>query len=150
MADSYPCYTAKMLFYENVDELTLLNDAMGAGGIAWWMMEYPGGAVFFHPNKIRMLGYDDKDMDTFVHYTSFTDLLHPDDYPGAMQAMTDHLTGKNELYETEYRIKGKDGKYRIYFDRGKIVAKNKKGEMAIAGMVIDVTKQGFSHKKPVQ
>ena len=134
-----------MLFYENVDELTLLNDAMEAGGIAWWMMEYPGGAVFFHPNKIKMLGYTEKNLGQFVHYTSFTDLLHPDDYPGAMQAMTDHVSGKKDLYETEYRIKGKDGKYRTFFDRGKIVAKNDKGEMAIAGMVIDVTSRGLQN-----
>lgn len=133
-----------MLFYENVDELTLLNDAMSAGGIAWWMMEYPGGAVFFHPNKIHMLGYGDKDIERFVHFSSFTDLVHPDDYAAAMQAMTDHITGKKELYETEYRIKGKNGKYRRFFDRGKIVAKNKKGEIAIAGMVIDVTSRGSS------
>lgn len=134
-----------MLFYENVDELTLLNDAMEAGGIAWWMMEYPGGAVFFHLNKIKMLGYTEKDLDQFVHYTSFTDLLHPEDHPGAMQAMIDHISGKKDMYETEYRIKGKDGKYRTFFDRGKIVAKNDKGEMAVAGMVIDVTKQGFKN-----
>lgn len=132
-----------MLFYENVDELALLNDAMSAGGIAWWMMEYPSGAVFFHPNKIRMLGYRDKDVAKFVHYTSFTDLLHPDDHPVAMKAMMDHITGEASLYETEYRIKGKDGEYRTFFDRGKIVAKNKKGEMAIAGMVIDVTRHHF-------
>lgn len=132
-----------MLFYDNVDELALLNDAMDAGGIAWWMMEYPNGAVFFHPKKIRMLGYKDQDMAKFVHYSSFTDLLHPDDYDAAMQAMTDHITGKKELYETEYRIKGKDGKYRKFFDRGKIVAKNKNGEMAIAGMVIDITKHAI-------
>lgn len=133
-----------MIFYENVDELALLNDAMDAGGIAWWMMEYPGGAVFFHPKKIRMLGYTDKDMDKFVHYSSFTDLLHPDDYPGAMKSMMDHITGEKPLYETEYRIKAKDGSYKKFFDRGKIVAKNDSGEMAIAGMVIDITTHDLS------
>ncbi len=129
-----------MLFYENVDELALLNDALDAGGIAWWMMEYPSGAIFFHPKKIRMLGYRDKDLGKFVHYSSFTDLLHSDDYPAAMQAMTDHITGKSELYEAEYRIKCVDGSYKTFFDRGKIVARNGTGEMAIAGTVIDVTK----------
>lgn len=132
-----------MLFYENVDELTLLNDAIEAGGMAWWLMELPSGAVFFHPKKIRMLGYRDKDMSKFVHYTSFTDLLHPDDYPVAMQAMTDHITGKLPLYETEYRIKAKDGTYRKFFDRGKIVARNDKGEMAVAGIVLDITDHKF-------
>lgn len=128
-----------MIFYENVDELQLLNDAIEAGGMAWWLMEYPSGAVFFHPNKIKMLGFTPRDMDEFVHYTSFTNRLHKDDYEQAMKAMMDHLTGKAEAYETTYRIKAKDGKYHTFYDRGKIVARNKKGEMAVAGVVMDIT-----------
>lgn len=138
-----------MVFYENVDELTLLNDAVEAGGMAWWLMEYPSGAVFFHPNKIKMLGYAAKDIDKFVHFSSFTDLIHPDDYEKAMTAMRDHLTGKAERYQTWYRIKGKDGKYRQFFDRGKIVAKNKKGEVAVAGIVMNISSHDFMPSKEV-
>lgn len=128
-----------MIFYENVDELELLNDAIEAGGMAWWMMEYPSGAVFFHPNKIKMLGFTPNDMDKFVHFSSFTDRLHPEDYEKAMKAMMDHLTGKAKSYETTYRIKAKNGKYHTFYDRGKIVARNDNGEMAVAGVVIDTT-----------
>lgn len=128
-----------MIFYENVDEFTLLNDALEAGGIAWWMMEYPSGTTIFSPNKVKMLGYSEKDVEKFVHFSSFTDLLHPDDYDQAMQAMADHISGKSDVYETKYRIKAKDGAYHLFFDRGKIVARNKKGELAIAGIVLDIT-----------
>lgn len=82
-------------------------------------------------------------MDEFVHYSSFTDKLHPDDYDNAMKAMTDHVTGKAPSYETKYRIKAKDGSYRTFFDRGKIVAKDKKGGFAIAGVVLDLPATTF-------
>lgn len=137
-----------MIFYENVDELQLLNDAIEAGGMAWWLMEYPSGAVFFHPNKIKMLGYTQNDMDAFVHYTSFTDLVHPDDHAAAMKSMMDHLTGKAEKYEVTYRIKTKDGAHIKFHDRGRIVARNKKGEVAVAGVVMDVTDGGPLSNNP--
>ncbi len=128
-----------MTFYQDVDDIKMFDDAMEAGGMAWWVMEYPSGAVYFSANKIKMLGYNQRDMKDFIHYTSFTNLVHPDDVDQAMQAMTDHVTGAADAYETKYRIKAKDGSYRTFFDRGKIVAKNKDGEIAIAGIVIDMS-----------
>lgn len=44
-----------------------------------------------------------------------TDLLHPDDYPKAMEAMKDHLYGKASVYEVEYRIRTKTGKNQVVF-----------------------------------
>ncbi len=128
-----------MIFYENIDEMTLFNDALDAGGMAWWLMEYPSGLVFFSNNKIKMLGYTEKDAEKFVHYTGFTDLVHKDDHEAAMQAMRDHVSGAKKTYETTYRIKAKNGSYRKFFDRGKIVGHDKDGNIAIAGLVVDIT-----------
>ncbi len=111
-----------------------LNDALEAAGMAWWEIEMPTGAVFFAENKTKMLGYKKKD---FFHYSNFTDLLHPDDYDTAMQAMKDHLEGRAEVYETQYRIKAKDGSYKVFYDKGKIV-QNRNGEIRIAGVVVNV------------
>jgi len=128
-----------MSFYGLGTEFKMLEDALEAGGVAWWLMELPSGAVFFSSNKIKMLGYNQKQASEFLHYTNFTDLLHPDDHDNAMKAMQDHLNGKAELYETCYRIKKANGKYRTLYDRGCIVAKKGK-EVAVAGIVLDVTK----------
>lgn len=132
-------YYYQMIFYGSGDELALFEDAMQAAEMAWWMIELPSGAVFFNVNKIKMLGYKEKDADQFVHYKSFTDLIHPDDYEKAMKAMKDHLEGRAECYITKYRIKGVDGEYRTFLDKGKIVATNNKKEVSVAGIVIDIT-----------
>lgn len=116
------------------DDFQRLDNAMEAAGMAWWEIEFPSGVVFFAENKAKMLGYDP---DQFFHYKSFTDLVHPDDYETAMQAMRDHMSGKTDHYETVYRIKTKSGDYKTFLDRGKIVQK-KGNEMRIAGVVIDV------------
>ena len=123
-------------------ELGHFEEALEAGGIAWWMMQLPSGVVFFSDYKVKVLGYKPKD---FVHYTNFTDLLHKDDHAKAMKAMKDHIDGKSELYEVKYRIKAKDGSYKIFYDRGKITAKDKKGNITISGIVINLTDHSFEH-----
>ncbi|HYH75323.1 MAG TPA: PAS domain-containing protein [Candidatus Saccharimonadales bacterium] len=117
-------------------ELDKFEIAMEATGLAWWWMELPSGAVFFSPNKAQMIGRNPAD---FMHYKDFTDLVHPDDYEKAMQAMRDHLEGKKELYETTYRIKHQDGSYVQFYDRGQIVGREE-GKIVLAGFVFDVVK----------
>jgi PAS domain S-box-containing protein len=119
------------------NELQMLESAAEAAGIAWWVMELPSGAIFFSPNKVKMLGYDDPDK--FIHYKHFTDLVHPDDYEPMMQNMRDHMEGKTDTYETRYRIKCKDGKYKTFYDRGKIVVRKPNSDMTVTGMVLDVS-----------
>ncbi|HEX8390671.1 MAG TPA: PAS domain-containing protein, partial [Candidatus Saccharimonadales bacterium] len=83
-----------------------IEGALQAADMAWWSLEFPSGALRFSRYKTDVLGYEAKD---FIHFTHFTDLIHPDDKAAAMKAMTDHYTGKNELYETTYRIRASDG-----------------------------------------
>lgn len=122
--------------YGDGTEYQKFETAMEATGIAWWWMELPSGTVFFSPNKARMLGRDPND---FVHYKDFTALVHPDDYDQMIQDMRDHLEGRAEEYQTTYRIRHKDGSYRRFIDRGKIVSQHK-GETMIAGFVFDTNK----------
>lgn len=121
--------------YGDGKELDKLEIALEAAGVAWWWMEYPSGVVFFSPNKAHMLS---RKPDDFVHYKHFMDLVHPDDYESTMQAMREHLQGSKPIYETTYRIKAKDGSYRKFYDRGKVVGRNN-GEISLAGFVFDVT-----------
>ena len=131
----YQCYCAAM-HYGKGDELEKLELAMESAGVAWWWMELPSGAVFFSPNKANMIGRDAED---FIHYKNFTDLVHPDDYEKIMQDMRDHLEGRAPTYRTSYRIKHADGSWRRFFDKGRIVSQDKNGQVAIAGVVIDIT-----------
>lgn len=124
------------MHYGSGTELEKLEIAMEAAGMAWWWMEIPSGAIFFSPNKAKMLGRSEAD---FIHYKNFTDLVHPDDYERMMQDMRNHLEGKADIYRTTYRIKTADGSYKRFLDKGKIVSRRKDGEIALAGMVIDVT-----------
>ena len=111
-----------------------IEGALAAADMAWWSLEFPSGALSFSRHKTDMLGYQ---ADSFVHFTHFTELIHPDDKDAAMKAMTDHYTGKKAVYETIYRMRAYDGTYKKFHDKGKIVERN--GEnFVVAGIVSKV------------
>ncbi len=114
-----------------------LNSAMEIGNLAWWEMDLPDGTVRFDPRKATMLGYPPEN---FRHYSDFTALLHPDDYEPAMQAMRDHIGGKDPRYRADYRIRMADGNYRWFRDVGGITKRHTDGSPAtLTGIVIDIT-----------
>lgn len=133
--------TKKQTFNNNTKKSDeRLDLCLSAGNLAWWEMELPSGKVIFNENKAKMLGYSVKDFED-ADYKSFTDLLHPDDHDKAMKAMRDHLEGKKEFYEIEYRIKTKNGNYKWFYDKGNVVEKDSNGvPLLVKGIVIDITK----------
>lgn len=111
-----------------------IEGALEAADMAWWSLEFPSGALKFSRYKTDVLGYDAKD---FVHFTHFTDLIHEDDKVATMTAMSDHYTGKKDVYETTYRIKANDGTYVTFHDKGKIVERTG-DSFVVAGVVSKV------------
>ncbi len=116
-----------------------LENSMIAGNMAWWEVELPSGNISFNKNKALMLG---REVEDFKHYSDFTTLLHPADYEPTMEAFRQHITGKKQLYECDYRIRHKNGEYLWFRDIGKISSKNG-DEIVLNGLVINIT----DHKK---
>lgn len=147
------------LEYENllkrIEELKVLNRELlnekeqqtkleyaWTGNLGHWYWNFKSNTVTFNPLKVTTLGYSKEEIPEQVTYQYFTDKLHPEDYPLTMKAMKDHLTGKANVYEVEYRIKAKDGSYRWYHDLGKITQYDDNGApILVAGIVFDITQK---------
>ncbi len=114
--------------------LVQFDKAVLSGTATWWEMELPSGKVVFGENKAKLLGYSES---KFKTYQDFMDLIHPDDYSTAMQAMQDHLDGKKSFYETTYRIKHRDGQYLTFYDCGQIISKIK-DRITVIGFVMKI------------
>ncbi len=91
------------------DLIQRIDAGLRAGNLAWWEMALPSGKGTFDNRKVELISFPPE---MFKTYEDFTKLLHPDDYPKAMQAMRNHLEGKAEAYEVEYRIKTSSGTYK--------------------------------------
>ena len=113
--------------------------AMQGGKMAWWEIDILTGNVTFSNQKAEMLGYPPE---KFKHYTDFTDLVHPEDYPKIMKAMKGHLEGVYDKYDTDYRILAKSGEYLWFNDYGSVVKKDAEGKPLIcSGFVYNITER---------
>lgn len=118
--------------YDLFKEINVTNQ------LPWWEWDMSSNKVTVSPLKVQMIGYDPEDF-IDVGYQSFTELLHPEDFPKAMKAMRDHLDGKADLYQIDYRIKKKTGEYTWYFDRGAIIERSSDGApLLLRGVVLDL------------
>jgi PAS domain S-box-containing protein len=125
-----------------------LRLALEAARIGWWEWDVPSGEVTCSENKATMIGYSPEEFPKQVY--DVTALIHPGDYESAMDAMRLHLTGNRKLYLTRYRIRTKDGGYRWYFDKGRVVERNEDGSpRKLIGTVQDVTDQVAQEEKIV-
>lgn len=102
------------------------------------------GTVEFHPKKAKMLGLP---AENFRHFEDFTVLLHPEDYAGAMEAMRLLMTGKSKVYETEYRIRAKDGSYKWFYDIGGFADADSMKPSRIVGFVMDIGKRKAAERE---
>lgn len=111
------------------------------GNLGHWYWNIKTNEVTFNPLKVTTLGYEKSEIPEHVTYQFFTDKLHPEDYQKAMNAMRDHLYGKADVYEIEYRIKAKDGTFKWYYDRGRITQYDNGKPAFLAGIVFDITEK---------
>jgi diguanylate cyclase (GGDEF)-like protein/PAS domain S-box-containing protein len=112
------------------------------GNLGHWYFRLDTNRVTYNPLKVIALGYDAEEVPEEVPYQFFTDKLHPEDHPLVMENMRDHLAGRTGVYEVEYRIMARDGRYKWYHDRGKITQYDQEGKpVLIAGIVFDVTER---------
>ncbi len=122
-----------------VEHYVKFDIASDAAKMAWWEMDIKTGNVTFNKRKTEMLGFQ---AENFKHYTDFTKLIHPDDYGLAMESMANHMYGKADKYEVEYRISTRTGDYRWFYDIGSILKRDENGKpLTVFGAVLDVTER---------
>ncbi|MEI6753709.1 MAG: PAS domain S-box protein [Paludibacter sp.] len=122
-----------------------LELAMQISNMAWWEMDFETGVVRFGKLKSDMLGFPSEKFNTYI---DFMDLVHPDDYQNAMKAMIDHIHGKKEKYEIEYRILTSTGTYKWFYDIGSISKRDINGKpLTVSGLVVDISYRKDAEKE---
>ena len=85
-----------------------------------------------------MLGFAEGEVRLTVH--DWPELIHPDDRPRVAQAMAAHMNGGTSYYETEHRLRHRDGAYRWVSARG-VCVRDDGQPMRMAGSVSDITER---------
>ena len=110
-----------------------LNDAI-------WEWNINLEEMYFSSNIKKMLGYgEDIDFDVI---NKWKNLIHPNDKQETEKAFEDCVSGKNNRFETEFRLKHKNGNWIHVLSRSFAVSRDKTGNaIRILGMNTDVSEQ---------
>ena len=117
-----------------------LNHVLEGSREGFWDWDLKTGEVNRNERWAQMLGYSFKDIAFSV--PQWEDLVHPEDKPRAWQSITDHLKGKTEHHECEYRMLNKSGDWVWILDRARVVKLDGDGKPArMAGTHTDVSQR---------
>ena len=106
--------------------------------IGTWDWDIPSGRVTFNERWAAMLGYRLDELEP--HVRTWEQLVHPDDLPTVMAAVTAHLRGETPSYSSEHRLRAKSGTWRWVFDSGRVVERDATGApLRATGLRLDIS-----------
>src|SRR5262249_19846724 len=84
-----------------------------------WDWGVRSNETYLWPRWKEMLGYRDDEIAN--HHEEWERLIHPEDLPRAVVALTDYFAGRRPGYEVEVRMRHQDGSWRWVYSRGEVL-----------------------------
>jgi len=103
-----------------------LQLALDAAQDGVWDWNIPEGRMIYSKIWASMLGYDLDELQTDKSTWLF--LIHPEDHSRANTLLEAHMRGDIPQYETEVRLRHKNGYYIWVLDRGLVVSRDENGQ----------------------
>jgi len=114
--------------------------ALEGAATAVWDYDELTQRMFYSSRWKRMLGHAEHEIGTDLR--EWTQRIHPDDKPQVMELVRQYRDGEIDGYETEHRLRHKDGHWIWVQDRGKIVARDAEGRpLRVVGTQVDITER---------
>lgn len=113
--------------------------AMQGSSDGIWDWNLITNEVYFSPRWKAMLGYADDELENCLE--TWSENVHPDDLPKAMQAVDDYLQGNTTEYRVEFRMYHRDGTDVEVLARGSVVRDGEGRPVRLVGTHVDMTEQ---------
>ncbi len=111
--------------------------ALEGAGDGIWDWNVKTNEVFFSSRWKSMLGYKDTEIENTL--AAWERLLHPEDKERVFKEIEKHFSGGHPGYQSEQRLKCKDGSYKWILDRGKIFEQDSSGKpLRVMGTHTDI------------
>ncbi|MFS8117112.1 MAG: PAS domain-containing protein [Microcoleus sp.] len=112
--------------------------AFEGSAMGLWDWNLATGEVYFNPRWKTMLGYEVDEIEN--NFTSWEQLLHPEDLPLAKTAIEAHFQSKTSMYEVELRMLTKSGEWKWILTQGKVMERDDGGNpLRMTGTHIDIS-----------
>ncbi len=111
--------------------------ALEGSGQGVWDWNMGNGELYLSPQWKALIDYSDAEFPN--SYAAWHEHLHPDDVEGVMSALDGYLSGKQNAYSVEFRLRRKGGGYRWIQGRGMVVEHSSLGlPQRMIGVHIDI------------
>jgi len=117
---------------------TRYQHAVHQAGI--WDWNAVEGEVYFSPRFEEMLGYEEGEF-TALTGNSVVSVLHPDDADRYFEELRQHLRTPDAAYDSEFRLRNKNGSYRWYHARGRSFRDEAGTVVRMSGLITDITER---------
>ncbi len=120
------------------EERAALDRALQSTTDGLWEWDLLSGVVTRSPQLWVRLGYGSGA--ALRRMSDWLALIHPQDRPGVEARIADHLAGRVDAFDAQYRVKSAAGRWHDFLDRGRVVLYSPEGTpMRLLGMFADVT-----------
>ncbi|HEV7351320.1 PAS domain S-box protein [Telluribacter sp.] len=114
--------------------------ALEGSGIGVWDWKPQTQEIYMSPQHLQLLGLPGNH--TTLDMNEWTRLIHPDDVQLVVSTLEKHLTGDDNYYRTEHRIRQKNGTYRWVLNRGSVVERDAQGQaLRMIGTTTDISER---------
>ncbi len=111
--------------------------ALQGFNVGIWEYNYETGESYYSERWKAMLGYDVHEIGN--RREEWLDRVHPEDRPKVDGSLQAHLRGELSHYESEHRLRCKDGSYRWVFSRGRALFDHNGKPARMLGAHADIT-----------
>jgi PAS domain S-box-containing protein len=113
--------------------------ALEGSNLGVWDADLVNNAAFWSRRWYEILGYEPGELRLETEQ-DFRDLVHPDDADFANEQQQAHLEGKTPFYESEFRMRCKDGSWKWIRSRGRVTRRDDNGRaLRMVGTHMDIS-----------
>jgi PAS domain S-box-containing protein len=128
-----PKQTEQALYF-NEERLRL---ALRAANDGLWDWDLRADSMYLSPRWKNMLGYQDDELEN--SFATWRAVLHRDDLDAVLTLIREVVDGRKETFETQYRVRHKDGQYLFCRSRA-VLARDAEGKPTrMIGVHMDVS-----------
>ncbi len=128
-----------------------LQFALDGGDLGLWDWRLDIDRLSYNTRWEAMLGYPPGELGTT--HEDVMALIHPEDQPPVKHKLNAHLYGESAYFESEHRMRTRDGHYRWILARGRITGRDaEKRPLRMVGTHMDITarKQAEAERKALE
>ncbi len=126
---------AQQAILESEERLQFALEAANQGAWDWNLQT---NEVIYSDSYKKMYGFEKNDLKHDI--SEWITRIHPEDQNKMGESVAEHLKADQHVYDSKYRIRGKDGKYRWVMAKGRLISFDDSGKpLRMIGTQTDIT-----------